>query len=207
MLWVATRDNGVARWTGHDFERFENPQPGRSVDLMTLDDEGNVWIGMPGRGYVLGADGGMQPIPWIDPRLGVPVLNMLLRDRHGAHWLDTRSGMARHWEGRVQDVPLYSHASRGVVRPSWSSALEDREGGLWFGSTNYAWHVPANWRNFTVLTRRDTVQLAANAHARHRRRGQGRPRLVGRRCATGWAEPLSPPRAGKCGRPDRERRA
>ncbi len=188
-LWVATRDNGVARWNGRDFERFENPQPGRSVDLMTLDDEGNVWIGMPGRGYVLDADRRMQPIPWIDPRLDVPVLNMLLRDRHGAHWLDTRSGMARHWEGRVQDVPLYSHASRGVVRPSWSSALEDREGGLWFGSTNYGvWHVPANWRNFNVLTRRDDdPNSLANAYVHGiADAGKGGLWLVGSGGALDW---------------------
>ncbi|TDK27379.1 hybrid sensor histidine kinase/response regulator [Luteimonas aestuarii] len=155
-LWVATRDNGMAWWTGRDFERVAAPLAGRSVDLLTFDRAGKAWISMPGEGFVMAPGGEFAPMPWRDPLAGAPALGMLLEDAQGAHWLDTRSGMAREAGGRVQDVPLYSHASRGRVRPAWSSALEDREGGLWFASLDYGlWHVPANWRNFTVLARRD----------------------------------------------------
>lgn len=155
-LWVATQDNGLARWTGEDFERHAAPLAGRPVDILVLDRAGKVWIGMPGQGYVMEPGGGFQAMPWRDPRLGAPALGMLLEDTQGAHWLDTRSGLAREVNGRVHNVPLYSNASRGLVRPSWTSALEDREGGLWFASVDYGlWHVPANWRNFSVLARRD----------------------------------------------------
>src|SRR5690606_36242485 len=82
-----------------------------------------------------------------------------------AHWLDTRSGLSIERGGVVHDVPLYSNTSRGLVRPSWSSALEDREGGLWFASSETGlWHLPANWRNFTVLRRQlDDPETSANA--------------------------------------------
>ncbi|MCR6662806.1 MAG: ATP-binding protein [Luteimonas sp.] len=193
-LWIATRDSGLARWTGRDFERHAVPLVGRSVDLMTLDDAGNIWIGMPGQGHVLGTDGRMTPMPWIDPRLGLPALNMLLHDRQGAHWLDTRSGLARESGGRVQDVPLYSHASRGAVRPSWSGALQDREGGLWFASNNYGlWHVPANWRNFTILSRRDdAANSLANAHVHGvNNASNGGLWLVGNGGVLDWLDPVS----------------
>ncbi|MBP6797785.1 MAG: response regulator, partial [Luteimonas sp.] len=47
----------------------------------------------------------------------------------------------------------------------WSTALEDREGGLWFASLDTGlWHLPANWRDFTVLRRQiDDPSSAANA--------------------------------------------
>src|SRR5690606_19650528 len=65
------------------------------------------------------------------------------------------SGLAWVHGGRVDNVPLYSTTSRGIVRPAWSSAYEDREGGLWFASSDAGlWHLPANWRNFSVLQRR-----------------------------------------------------
>lgn len=155
-LWVGTKA-GVARWTGRDFERLPlSSLPTQSVDSLTFDHAGGVWIGLPGQGYVRRVDGRLQPMPWIDPPLGVPALHMLLQDRQGAHWLDTRSGLSREANGVVHNVPLYSNTSRGIVRPAWTSAYEDREGGLWFGSGDSGlWHLPANWRNFTMLPRRE----------------------------------------------------
>jgi signal transduction histidine kinase/CheY-like chemotaxis protein len=191
-LWIATRDNGLARWTGRDFERIAAPLVGRPVDLLTLDGSGNVWIGMPGQGFMMAPGAGFVPMPWRDPRLGAPALGMLLEDAQGARWLDTRSGLARETAGRVVDVPLYSQASRGAVRPGWSSALEDREGGLWFASSDYGlWHVPANWRNFTVLARRDgEAGSLANAYVHGvAAAGDGGVWLVGSGGVLDWLDP------------------
>ena len=154
-LWVGTK-GGVARWTGRDFERLpESALASPLVDGLTLDERGDLWMGMQGVGMVRRADGRVEPLPWRDPVLGQPVLHMLLEDAQGARWLDSRSGLAWEHGGRVDDVPLYSTTSRGLVRPSWSAAYQDREGGLWFGSSDAGlWHLPANWRNFTVLQRR-----------------------------------------------------
>ena len=154
-LWVGTR-GGVARWDGDGFERLPADRLGsRMLDGMTVDDAGRLWMGIQGGGVVRHPDGRIEPMPWSDPVQGGPALNVLVQDSRGSHWLDTRSGLAWVHDGRVDDVPLYSATARGMTRPTWSSAYEDREGGLWFGSSDAGlWHLPANWRNFTVLQRR-----------------------------------------------------
>ena len=154
-LWVGTK-GGVARWTGQGFERLPADRLGTlMVDGLAIDDAGSLWMGIQGAGKVRHADGRIEPLPWTDPVLGERALSMLLEDAQGARWLDTRSGLAWVHGDRVDNVPLYSTTSRGLVRPAWSSAYEDREGGLWFASADSGlWHLPANWRNFTVLQRR-----------------------------------------------------
>ncbi|MGJ4729455.1 two-component regulator propeller domain-containing protein [Luteimonas sp. SDU101] len=155
-LWVGTY-HGLARWTGDGFDRLlQDVRPSPAVNALVLDQAGDLWIGTSSSAWVYrDASGTIEPAPWRDPVLGLPVLSMLVQDRQGAHWLDTRSGLALERGGRVEDVPLYSSTSRGLVRPAWSAALEDREGGLWLASSETGlWHLPANWRNFTVLRRR-----------------------------------------------------
>ena len=165
-LWVGTYQ-GVARWNGQGFDRLlQDVRPSPAVNALVLDHDGNMWIGTAAAAYVHRADSGrIEPAPWRDPVLGQPPLSMLVQDSQGAHWLDTRSGLSIERGGVVHDVPLYSNTSRGLVRPAWSSALEDREGGLWFASSETGlWHLPANWRNFTVLRRQlDDPESSANA--------------------------------------------
>ena len=191
-LWVGTKA-GVARWTGRDFEHLPSSSlPSLHVDSLSFDQAGGLWIGMPGQGYVRRADGRLQPMPWIDPPLGVSALHMLLQDRQGAHWLDTRSGLSREANGIVQNVPLYSNTSRGIVRPAWTSVYEDREGGLWFGSGDSGlWHLPANWRNFTMLPRRegdDSTPANAFVHGVAPATGNGLW-LVGSGGVLDWLDP------------------
>ncbi|MGW8339542.1 ATP-binding protein [Xanthomonas axonopodis pv. khayae] len=81
------------------------------------------------------------------------VLGMLLRDRVGRYWLDTMDGLGVSVGKDVVNVPIYSASAHGLVKPSWSSAYEDREGGLWFASLNGGlWHLPPNWSTFAVLS-------------------------------------------------------
>ncbi|TYT27496.1 response regulator [Luteimonas viscosa] len=166
VLWVGTY-NGAARWTGNGFDRLlQDLGPNPAVNALVPDRAGDMWIGTSTAAYVYrNRNGAIEPAPWRDPVLDHPPLGMLVEDRQGAHWLDTRSGLAIERGGVVYDVPLYSNTSRGLVRPSWSAALEDREGGLWFGSTETGlWHLPANWRNFTVLRRQlDDPASSGNA--------------------------------------------
>ncbi len=193
-LWVGTK-GGVARWSGRDFVRLPLPDTaGTFVNHLNFDREGALWIGLQSGGYVRGADGRIAPVPWQDPVLPRPALHMLLEDRQGAHWLDTASGLARERGGVVQDVPLYSNTSRGRVHPSWSAAYEDREGGLWFASLDAGlWHLPANWRNFTVLQRRvgdDSTPANAFVHGVAPASGQGLW-LVGSGGVLDWMDPHS----------------
>ena len=154
-LWVGTK-GGVASWNGEDFDRLPAERLGSlMVDGMSIDAAGSLWMGIHGSGMVRHADGRIEHLPWSDPALGGQALNMLLQDSQGARWLDTRSGLGWVNGDRVDHVPLYSNTSRGLVRPAWSAAYEDREGGLWLASSDSGlWHLPANWRNFTVLQRR-----------------------------------------------------
>jgi len=165
-LWVGTYQ-GLARWNGRDFDRLlQHVQPSPAVNSLVPDHAGNMWIGTATTAWMHdAASGRIEQAPWRDPVLGQPPLGMMVQDRQGAHWLDTRSGLSLERGGVVYDVPLYSNTSRGLVRPSWSAALEDREGGLWFASSEMGlWHLPANWRNFTVLRRQlDDPDSAANA--------------------------------------------
>lgn len=162
-LWVGCK-TGVAAWTGQDFAPVALPTPpGAFVEGLTVGVAEDLWIGVHGSGAVRDVDGRTELIPLTDPVLGMPVLHMLVEDRQGARWYDTRNGLAREIDGRLEDVPLFSVASRGAVRPAWASAFEDREGGLWFASNDTGlWYLPANWRNFTVLQRRmsDPATLA-----------------------------------------------
>lgn len=165
-LWVGTY-HGVARWTGRDFDRMlQDVRPSAAVNGLVLDHAGDLWIGLSGGAWVHRAKSGIiEPVRWTDPVTHQPALSMLVQDSQGVHWLDTRSGLALERNGQVVDVPLYSNTSRGLVRPGWSAALEDREGGLWLASLDTGlWHLPANWRDFTVLRRQiDDPASAANA--------------------------------------------
>ncbi|WP_101924923.1 MULTISPECIES: two-component regulator propeller domain-containing protein [Luteimonas] len=154
-LWVGTKD-GLSFWNGQGFTRVAMPPDvAPLVEGLEADEQGNLWIGMHGGGVVHRPDGRVEHIPWRDPVLDRPVLHMLVEDQQGGRWYDTSSGLAREIDGRIQDVPLFSVTSRGAVRPSWSSAIQDREGGLWFASSDSGlWYLPASWRNFTVLQRR-----------------------------------------------------
>ncbi|MGI8560992.1 MAG: two-component regulator propeller domain-containing protein [Luteimonas sp.] len=192
VLWVGTK-GGVARWTGRDFARLPLADATTAfVNHLNFDRAGALWIGLQSGGYVRHPDGRIEPLPWTDPVLPRPALHMLLEDRQGAHWLDTASGLARERAGEVQDVPLYSNTSRGMVRPAWSAAYEDREGGLWFASLDAGlWHLPANWRNFSVLQRRvgdDTSPANAFVHGVAPASDQGMW-LVGSGGVLDWMDP------------------
>jgi signal transduction histidine kinase/CheY-like chemotaxis protein/sugar lactone lactonase YvrE len=165
-LWVGTAD-GVARWTGRDFERVPaSALPASSINGLSRDVDGRLWIGTP-RGLVARDQHGAVSPPTWTPRGGA-LLQMLLRDRAGTHWFDIPEGLGVEAEGAVAVVPLYSAASQGLVRPAWVDAHEDREGGLWFASnSNGLWYLPPRWRQFSVLSRRlgDDSTLA-NAQVR-----------------------------------------
>ena len=152
-LWVGTQA-GLARWTGQDFERLSSPNlPPQIINGLTAEIDGSLWIGTNGGVVVRRPDGRIEPAPWkVSP--GDQVLGMMLRDEQGGYWLDTRSGLGRAYDNQFQQVPLYSAVARGQVRPNWTGAYEDREGGIWLASTNGGlWHLLPRWWQFSVLSR------------------------------------------------------
>ncbi|MFC5577377.1 two-component regulator propeller domain-containing protein [Lysobacter niabensis] len=167
-LWIGTQ-GGVARWTGRDFERARGSALNSSVvNGLTLERDGTLWVGTPQGVSVRRPDGTWSKSPWAQVEGGSEVLHVLQRDRSGQYWYDIPAGLGLDGAGRIEPVPLYGASASGPVRPSWISAHQDREGGLWFVSySNGLWYLPANWRRFSVLSRRDDVpDSIANAHVR-----------------------------------------
>ncbi len=168
-LWVGTK-NGVARWTGRDFERLPTSALNSlAVNGLNVDAAGDLWIGTPRGASVRRANGTFSLTPW--PDYGKTLFHMLLRDRGGIYWLDTIDGLGRDsegapGEGAIRNVALYSNAAHGAVKPSWSRAYEDREGGLWFASSDSGlWYLRTNWHRFSVLPRQlDDPASSANAY-------------------------------------------
>jgi signal transduction histidine kinase/CheY-like chemotaxis protein/streptogramin lyase len=154
-LWLATRA-GLARWTGRDFERAPaDLMPPYPINRLRAESDGSLWIATNHGAILRTPDGRYQPQPWTGLS-DIPVLQTLVRDGAGTYWLDTASGMGYQAGGRVHNVPLYSVSAHGIVKPSWATGYEDRDGGLWFASINAGlWHLPANWRQFAVLTNED----------------------------------------------------
>ena len=152
QLWVGTQ-NGVARWTGADFERIPLDQlPSPRTNILRQDHQGRIWVGTSVGMAVIQADGQVVR-PSLDSAPGEEALQLLLQDSHGQMWFDSMGGLGLSRDGsQVETVPIFSAVTRGKVRPSWIVAFEDREGGLWFGSLdNGLWYASPNWRQFVQL--------------------------------------------------------
>lgn len=151
-LWVGTR-GGLARWNGDGFETV----PGLSADAILLwlapDVDGRVWVGLPQGAGVVGADGRFShAVPWREEGPGGRVYSVLHRDAGGQYWLEAFGGLAMGRDGRAEVVGTYSELRQGRIKPAWSAAHEDGEGGLWLGSQDAGlWYLAPNWRQFAVL--------------------------------------------------------
>jgi len=154
VLWVGSK-GGLARWTGSGFAREgEAVLPSPRINGLKVDGHQRLWIATNGGVVVRHRDGRFERMEWPGSAPG-EVLNVLQYAADGHYWLDTLEGLGRSRDGgAVNNVPLYSAQERGLVKPNWSSAYEDRDGGLWFASTNAGlWHLSPNWRQFSVLAR------------------------------------------------------
>ncbi|WP_363798057.1 ATP-binding protein [Lysobacter firmicutimachus] len=154
-LWISTLA-GAARWTGHDFERVPDKALSSTiVNAVTFEADGTAWFGNPHGVGVRRPDGRYEAHPWAAVAPNLKVVDVLRRDRSGQYWFDLPQGLGIGGADGIEVVPLFSSTSQGLVRPSWSHAYEDREGGLWFASTGHGlWYLPPNWRQFSVLMRR-----------------------------------------------------
>lgn len=199
VLWVGTK-GGLARWTGSGFEcEGLDVLPSPRINGLKVDREGRLWIATNDGVVVRQANGRFERMAWPGAQ-PADVLNMMQFAADGNYWLDTRQGLGRSRDGGpVRDVALYSVQERGRVRPNWVTAHEDRDGGLWFASTNAGlWHLPPNWRQFLGA---DPAPGRPGLAAQSLRVGAGRFR-IGRDMDGGH-----PRRAGPAGSGDRRGRA
>ena len=154
-LWVVSR-GGVSRWTGRGFETLA-PTAVREayVYAATPRSDGSLWIGTDDGILVRRPDGRLEPAPFSSAELQTNLFSVLLHDRAGNVWLDTQGALAM-WDGeRGGQVQTYSQVLQGAVLPTWTGALEDRGGGLWFASLGQGlWYLPPDWNQFAVLVSR-----------------------------------------------------
>jgi len=152
QLWVGTQQ-GVARWTGADFQRLPLDQlPSPLINILQEDAQGRVWIGTS-KGMAVVERSGSIHRPELRSEPGKQPLQLLAQDAHGDFWFDTMGGLGLSRDGHwVEDVSVFSTIARRAVLPLWVQGYEDREGGMWFGSMQDGlWYLPANWRQFTQL--------------------------------------------------------
>ena len=144
-LWVGTT-SGLARWTGQGFETLPTDQLSGEV-VLSLSPEGErLWIGTNhGLDLRLG-DGRVEQPTWRSNLPSGPVMSVL-RDREGAHWIGTQRGLALERDGVVSTLGSSPAGERMVYM-----SLEDKEGGLWFASSERGLlRLPSEWRSVSVF--------------------------------------------------------
>lgn len=151
-LWVGT-SGGVARWTGDGFETIEGLAADAILLWLAPDQDGRLWVGLQQGAGVVEPDGRFShAVPWREDGPGGRVYSVLHRDSSGQYWLEAFGGLAMGRDGRADVVGTYSELRQGRIKPAWSAAHEDGEGGLWLGSQDAGlWYLAPNWRQFSVL--------------------------------------------------------
>ena len=151
-LWAGTR-GGLARWTGDGFDTVQG-LPGDPMLLwLAATGEGQLWVGLPQGAGLVGPDGRFSgELPWQEDVHAGRIYSVLLRDSGGQYWLESFGGLAMGHDGQAHVVGTYSELRQGRIKPAWSAAHEDHEGGLWLGSADAGlWYLAPNWRQFSVL--------------------------------------------------------
>lgn len=144
-LWIGT-PAGALRREEHRFIQVPLHDD-QHVDVHVLwpDPDGGVWVHTP-QGVHRWRDGELHRMP---EGTAMPVL----RSTAGDLWSAGASGLRLHARGQApQPVPLRGYAGAVMSTAAVSHALEDRVGGLWWvGRGEGLWHLPARWRQFTLL--------------------------------------------------------
>ncbi len=153
-LWVGTTQ-GLARWTGHDFERVMLPgdTPAPTIYSVTLDGDA-VWVGARSGLYRYGADGRWMRPAWSAmfawPNAVFSVMPDQGRDR-GGYWLASHRSLWRATPGAVpHPVPIGEY---GPVRPMYQM-LRQANGAMWFPVAGAGLgYLRPDWRRISQFSR------------------------------------------------------
>jgi len=134
-LWAGA-DSGVWRWNDTSPRRY--PVPGVRVGDLTASDDGQLLVGIRGKGLrqLIGERLDVYPIR---RALAASLLadgevdsNKLLRDRNGALWIGTQQrGLVHVQRGRADTFTKSDGLSGDII----CSLFEDREGSIWVSSS------------------------------------------------------------------------
>jgi signal transduction histidine kinase/ligand-binding sensor domain-containing protein len=135
-LWVGA-DSGVWKWTPGSPRRY--PVPGMRVGDLSASDDGQLLIGIRGKGlrHFVGENLDVYPIrraitPTALLQDGDVDSNKLLRDRNGGLWIGTEHrGLVHVQRGRADTFAKSDGLSGDII----CSLFEDREGNIWVSTS------------------------------------------------------------------------
>lgn len=170
-LWVASDQGAVALRLGADGLPAQ-AQPyldGVLVTAIDVDAQGQVWLGTRDALHRIaareGAPGALEPVPLAPAAPARPILDGVVDDGAGGHWIATRRGLvARSGDGTTV-LHHYLPATPGTLPGnSITDLYRDREGGTWIATlTTGVAYLPPHWRNFSLLRADDPGGAEAGA--------------------------------------------
>ena len=149
-LWVGTTQ-GVARWTGRDFERVALPGENPAPTIFSVTPEGRaLWVGASTGAYRLEADGRWMRPRWSSMFEWPNSVFSVVPDR-GGHWLASHRNLWRVMPGAVpHPVPIGEH---GPVRPMYQM-LKQSNGAMWFPVSGAGLgYLRPDWRRIAQFSR------------------------------------------------------
>ncbi|MHB8912851.1 MAG: hybrid sensor histidine kinase/response regulator, partial [Lysobacter sp.] len=149
-LWVGTTQ-GLARWTGRDFERIALPGDTPAPTIYSITPEGDaVWVGAKSGLYRYGADGRWTRPAWSSMFAWPNAVFGIVPDR-GGHWLASHRNLWRVAPGAMPyPVPIGEH---GPVRPMYQM-LKQANGAMWFPVSGAGLgYLRPDWRRIAEFSR------------------------------------------------------
>ena len=176
-LWVGTT-KGLARWTGHGFERVAVPgdMPAPTIYSVTADGDA-LWVGARSGLYRYEADGRWTVPAWAAMFAWPNAVFAVVPDR-GGHWLASHGNLWRATPGAVpHPVPIGEH---GPVRPMYQM-LRQANGAMWFPVSGAGLgYLRPDWRRMAELSR-EQDQLGSDLYRGVAAAAQGGVWLAGHR--------------------------
>ena len=147
-VWVATGsglNHGLPEQFGYDWEPFD-PLAGASVHSLEADEEGNIWVGVDGRG-VLRIGSAAGTLQSFGPHEGLTTTHVytIHFDRERRLWAATNAGLF------VAEPPYTRFVrSPGVPQTLFWTIAEDKHGSIWAGGSGGLYRYSGGqWRNWT----------------------------------------------------------
>ncbi|MGH8077728.1 MAG: ligand-binding sensor domain-containing protein, partial [Lysobacter sp.] len=149
-MWVGTTQ-GVARWTGGDFERMPLPGDEPAPTIFSITPDGDVmWVGAKSGLYRYGADGGWTRPAW-SPMFEWPnAVFSVVPDRAG-YWVASQRNLWRVTpDAAPRPVPIGEH---GPMRPMYQM-LKQANGAMWFPVSGAGLgYLRPDWRRVSQFAR------------------------------------------------------
>ena len=176
-LWVGTTQ-GLARWTGRDFERIALPGDTTAPMIYSITPDGDaLWVGARSGLYRYEADGRWTVPAWSSMFAWPNAVFDVIADRDG-HWLASHRNLWRVTPGAApHPVPIGEH---GPVRPMYQM-LRQANGAMWFpvSGTGLGYLRP-DWRRVAAFSR-EQGQLGSDLYRGVAPAAQGGVWLAGHR--------------------------